>query len=127
MGEHFVEVDDKQELEQLFARSHDEPVIIFKHSLTCPISSAAYDEMRRVGGPVALVVVQHARAISNEVESRTGVRHESPQALVLRDGEAVWSASHWKVTADAVERAREENTNTEHRTRDTGDRIQSSE
>ena len=114
MGQHFVEVGDKQELEQLFARSHDEPVIIFKHSLTCPISSAAYDEMRRVGSTVALVVVQRARDISREVQSRTGVRPESPQALILRDGQVVWSASHWKVTADAVERAREQNT--EHRT-----------
>jgi bacillithiol system protein YtxJ len=49
--------------------------------------------------------VQRAREVSREVEARTGVRHESPQALILRGGEAVWSASHWRVTAEAVESA----------------------
>ena len=105
MGEQFVSVGDSRELEGLFARSHERPVLIFKHSLTCPISAAAYDEMRRVGREVSLVVVQKARDVSKEVESRTGVRHESPQALILRNGSVVWSASHWKVTAEEVGRA----------------------
>ena len=105
MSEQFVPVADSQQLEGLFARSHERPVLVFKHSLTCPVSAAAYDEMRRVGREVALVVVQKARDVSREVESRTGVRHESPQALILRDGAAVWSASHWKVTAEEVGRA----------------------
>jgi bacillithiol system protein YtxJ len=61
--------------------------------------------MREVKGPVSIVVVQKSRDVSREVEARTGVPHESPQALVLRDGRAVWSASHFDITADAVERA----------------------
>ena len=105
MGEQFVTVGDAGELEQLFARSHREPVLLFKHSTTCPISAAAYQQMLGVEREVALVVVQKARDLSREVETRTGVRHESPQALILRDGAAVWSASHWNVTADAVARA----------------------
>ena len=105
MGEQFVPVGDAGQLEQLFARSHGEPVLLFKHSTTCPISAAAYQQMSRVEGEVALVVVQKARDLSREIEARTGVRHESPQALILRDGSVVWSASHWNVTADSVARA----------------------
>ena len=33
---------------------------------------------------------------------KLGVRHETPQALLIRDGRVVWSASHFRVTADAV-------------------------
>ena len=102
MAENFVAVADSQELEKLFARSHEGPVLVFKHSLTCPISSAAHAEMSRVGREVALVVVQRAREVSREVETRTGIRHESPQTILLRDGRAVWTASHWGITADAV-------------------------
>ena len=103
MGEtEFIPLAGTEELERLFARSHDGPVILFKHSNTCPISSAAYREMKRIGGDVALVVVQKARDVSRAVESRTGIRHESPQALVLRGGVAVWSASHWNITAETV-------------------------
>ena len=120
MSEKFVTVGDAKELEQLFARSHREPVLLFKHSTTCPISAAAYEQMRGVKREVALVVVQKARDLSREIETRTGVRHESPQALILRDGAAVWSASHWNVTADAVARALDEQ-------QETGIRSQKSE
>lgn len=102
MAENFVAVGDRAALDELFARSHEAPVLVFKHSLTCPVSAAAHAEMTRVGREVALVVVQRAREVSREVEARTGVRHESPQAILLRDGRAVWSASHWHVTAEAV-------------------------
>ena len=105
MENQFIPVGDRQELEQLIARSHQAPVLIFKHSTTCPISAAAYREMQQLATEIALVVVQNARDVSREVEARTGVRHESPQALLLRDGEVVWSASHWRITAEEVERA----------------------
>ncbi|HKQ52577.1 MAG TPA: bacillithiol system redox-active protein YtxJ [Pyrinomonadaceae bacterium] len=105
MGDHFTQITDKQALEQLLARSHEGPVVLFKHSSTCPISSHAYKQMSQVERDVTLVVVQRARDLSGEIESVTGVRHESPQAIVLRNGEAVWSASHFDITARAVEEA----------------------
>ena len=101
----FTSVTDERALEELFARSHNEPVILFKHSTTCPISAAAYQQMSRYDGEVSLVVVQSAREISRRIEKQTGVRHESPQAIILRNGRAVWSASHWSITADAVKNA----------------------
>lgn len=101
----FTSVGDERELEELFQLSHSRPVILFKHSSTCPISAAAYQQMSRYGGPVSLVVVQRERDLSRRIESLTGVRHESPQAIILRNGQAVWSASHWSVTADAVKDA----------------------
>ena len=109
MGNHFQPVADAGALEGLFARSHEAPVLLFKHSNACPISAAAYQQMSRVKGEVSIVVVQESRDVSREVETRTCVRHESPQALVLRNGEVVWNASHFSVTADAVEQALKEN------------------
>jgi bacillithiol system protein YtxJ len=46
-----------------------------------------------------------AHWLAAELARRTGVRHESPQVLLLRGGRAAWSASHAAVTAEAVERA----------------------
>ena len=105
METNFNPVEDAAALERLLARSHEGPVLLFKHSSTCPISAQAYRQMREVKGPVSIVVVQKSREVSREVEARTGVAHESPQALVLRGGQAVWSASHFNITADAVEHA----------------------
>jgi bacillithiol system protein YtxJ len=105
MENHFVPVADTKSLEELVARSHDAPVIIFKHSSTCPISAAAYRQMSKLKEAVALVVVQRARDVSREVERQTGIEHESPQAIILRNGVAVWNASHWSITSDTVEEA----------------------
>jgi spore coat polysaccharide biosynthesis protein SpsF len=54
---------------------------------------------------LGMVTVQTHRAVSNAVSARLGVRHETPQALLIRDGRVVWSASHFRVTASAVDDA----------------------
>ena len=105
MENHFERVTDIRSLEELADRSKEQPVVIFKHSLTCPISAAAYEQMEAFEGPVALVEVQHARLLSGEIENRLGVPHESPQVIVLRNGKVAWNASHFKITADAVAEA----------------------
>ena len=100
------------ELDRAFEASQKGPVLIFKHSLTCPVSTHAYqtylDFLAQRGEDATLhtlIEIQNARDLSNAVAERTGVRHESPQALVLRNGEAVWNASHWDISAEALETA----------------------
>ena len=109
MGKKFLRVDDKQTLQQLIAASEDRAVVVFKHSNSCPISSYAYREMEKFDGEVNLLEIQAARDVSNELASITGVRHESPQVIILRDGKAVWNASHYDVKAGAVAAALESN------------------
>ena len=101
----FVMVNDRAALDALVERSHREPVILFKHSLTCPISAFAYRQMKQMGAEVALIVIQQARDVSRAVETVTGIRHESPQAIILRNGKAAWSASHYDIKADTVTQA----------------------
>lgn len=83
-------------------------VVIYKHSPICEISADALDEMNRflaeapAGLDVRIVDVLSARPASQLIEARTGIRHESPQILVIADGEVVWHASHRRITAAAV-------------------------
>lgn len=108
-----VRLQTVDELESLIAKSYEAPVMIFKHSLICPISSAAYGEFERylAARPAedqvvhALVEIQNARPVSNAVAERTGVRHESPQALVLRGGQVVWHESHGALRVASLSRA----------------------
>lgn len=99
---HFLRITDTKAFEELENRSKDQPVVIFKHSLTCPISAAAYEQMEQFAGEVALVEVQRAGPLSLEIEGRLGIEHESPQVIVLHNGQVVWNASHFKITADSV-------------------------
>jgi bacillithiol system protein YtxJ len=102
-------IDSAGELDELLSASNERPLLIFKHSNACPISARAHREMRALveGGDApaydfGMIVVQAARDLSSEIEERLGVRHETPQAIVVRDGRAVWDASHFDVTRDKV-------------------------
>jgi bacillithiol system protein YtxJ len=101
----FVELRDSEALDSFLIQSNGAPVIIFKHSNTCGISARAYAEMSKLDHPIGLVVVQQARGVSDEIESRTGVEHHTPQVFILRDGRVVWNASHGQIKAEAVEAA----------------------
>ncbi len=91
-----------------FERLLVEPLaIIFKHSTSCGISAHALDETERflVENPeqaIYKVDVIESREVSDYIEAKTGVRHASPQLLVLRDGAVVWHDSHAGVTAEAI-------------------------
>lgn len=102
MSANFITLDSTERLEELFAESHEKPVVIFKHSTTCPISSGVYQEVSRVDGDINLIVMQSARDVSNAVASKTGIRHESPQAIILKNGAPVYHASHFDVTAEDI-------------------------
>jgi bacillithiol system protein YtxJ len=104
-------VEHLDELHRLIAQSESRPVLLFKHSYTCGVSMEALDELvahmndGATGAHYAMVTVQTHRAVSNAVAQKLGVRHETPQALLIKDGKVVWSASHFRVTAAAVEGA----------------------
>lgn len=91
-----------------FDRLLAEPLaIIFKHSTSCGISAQAHDETERFlaenpDHAIHKVDVIESRKVSDYIEAKTGVRHASPQLLVLRGGDVVWHVSHAGVTAEAI-------------------------
>ena len=106
----YSRVESMSEIDALVEKSQETPVMLFKHSLTCPISGAALRQYQSFldnrpeddAAVYALVEVQNARDVSNEIARRTGVRHESPQALLLRGGKVAWHASHWSIKAQSL-------------------------
>ena len=103
--EHFVPVTDQDDLDRLLAASAERPVVLFKHDFACPISARAYRELAAVSIEVPLIDVERQKGLADEVVSRTGIEHESPQVIVLRNGRPVYSASLWDITAEEVARA----------------------
>lgn len=100
------------DLESVLADSRQRPVLVFKHSTTCPISARAHREWQaflaspeadRVGH--AWVRVREERPVSLALADRVGVVHQSPQALLLRNGKAVWHDSHYAITAQSLKAA----------------------
>jgi bacillithiol system protein YtxJ len=98
----------------LLAESHRKPVFLFKHSTSCPISAGRWRLLQEYAGREGraafykLLVIQD-RPVSTHVAHESGVRHQSPQAILFSAGEPVWNASHYRITeedmAAALERA----------------------
>ena len=98
------------ELEAAIAESRQRPVLLFKHSRTCGISCEALDELHThltvpVNVSYKLITVQSHRPVSDAASSRLGIRHETPQAILIKDGAAVWCASHFRITARELDKA----------------------
>ena len=96
-----VELD---QIEAIQADSYSRPQLIYKHSTTCGISSMvlnmfsrSYDFSEEQADLYFLDLHRH-RTLSNEVAGRLGVRHESPQLIVVGKGEVIVHRSHGGIT-----------------------------
>lgn len=105
MPQQYEQINTIDDLERVMTESTHRVVILFNHDPWCPISGRAFKEMARVDHDAALVDVSRARDVTAAIAERTGVRHESPQVLVLFEGREVWNASHFAITTQAVEDA----------------------
>jgi bacillithiol system protein YtxJ len=102
---------DVQSLDAAIAESRERPVLLFKHSRFCGVSCEALDELQsHIDGAPAHVVykmitVQTHRSVSDKAAELLGLRHQTPQAILLRDGKVVWNASHFSITASKLDQA----------------------
>ena len=85
-----------EDLDQLLQESHEMPVVIFKHSATCPFSARAQEQVANAKHDVKIgcIVVQYAPDLKQEIADRLGVEHQSPQAIVVSGGQAV--SHYWR-------------------------------
>ena len=98
------------QLDEVDAASQQKPLLIFKHSTRCNISATALGRLERSWTPAdnAAHAVYHLdllahRDISDAIATRYNVEHESPQILVIRNGECVHMTTHLGITyADSV-------------------------
>lgn len=96
--------------EEALAESYNKPLFLFKHSTNCPISSGAYEEItnwiedaKGLFLTIGLVYVIENRPVSNAVAEQFGIKHESPQVLLISNGTVLWHDSHWSITYSTLD------------------------
>lgn len=102
-------LEQVEQLEEINSLSKEKPVVIFKHSTRCSISAASLNRLERkwdeakAGNltPYYLDLIKH-RDISNEIENVYGIDHESPQVLLIKDGQCVYDNSHFGISFDEI-------------------------
>jgi bacillithiol system protein YtxJ len=106
------QISDETELQEVL--SNDGAVFVLKHSTTCPISQAAFEEYEKFSNDhpninCYFLTVQDAKPLSNFIAEEYQVKHESPQALFFKNAAVNWHASHWKITSSALTTVIKEN------------------
>lgn len=98
-----------EQIDDLVKESYNEKVVIFKHSTSCNVSKSAYDGLDRdlksfEDQKLALYFLDliRYRPVSNYIEEKLGVRHESPQIIVLENGKVIYHESHFQIKAEAL-------------------------
>ena len=92
------------QLDEMVAFSAQKPAVIFKHSTRCSISRMALKQFENEFAledsvdAYFLDLLEH-RDISNEIASRFGVYHQSPQLLLIKEGKSVYDVSHSDIDA----------------------------
>ena len=101
----YKELATNEQWNDAFEGSSNRPIVVFKHSTTCPVSANAHDEFSqylndspREDVDYYMVKVIESRPTSLQIAEDTAVKHESPQIIFIDKKAKVWSASHWAVT-----------------------------
>lgn len=102
----WIDLTDEQQLGRLKELSKQKPQLIFKHSTRCAISSMAKNRLERSSAPDTvdfyfLDLVKY-RQLSNKIAEEFAVYHESPQVLLIKNGECIYDESHSGIQMDEI-------------------------
>ncbi len=98
----WINLRTEDQLDELISKSASRPQIIFKHSIRCSISALAKNRLDKEKSPEEMdfyyLDLINNRILSNKVAEIFGVSHESPQVLVIKNGESIYNESHMGIT-----------------------------
>lgn len=107
----WIKLESIDQLDSIVKSSFEQPVLIYKHSIRCGLSSVVCSRLERAWKedplpiePFFLDLVTD-RSVSNAVSDLFQVVHESPQILLVVDGHSVFNVSHLGVSHQAIKEA----------------------
>ena len=103
---YWIELTDQEQIDSLKEKSKEKPQVIFKHSSRCAVSGVAKNRLERSElFPNAdfyfLDLIKH-RSVSDKIADDFSVYHQSPQILLIRNGECIYDESHSAINMDEI-------------------------
>jgi len=103
---HWIHLIDEEQVKQIVNKSQLKPQVIFKHSTRCSISAVALQRLQKSTQPSDVdfyfLDLLSNRQLSNKIADVFQVAHESPQVLVIRDGQCVYEESHLGISMNEI-------------------------
>ena len=105
----WISLQTLEQLDEIIENSYEKPILIFKHSTRCSISRFAlkrFESEFDLQGKLNLYFLDllNFRAISNEIASKFGIQHQSPQVLLIKEGKVVYHDSHDGIEAEELKK-----------------------
>jgi bacillithiol system protein YtxJ len=102
----WIPITDQNQLETIKDQSFTTPQVILKHSTTCSISKMALARLERTEAPTSIqfyyLDLLNYRTISNAIAEKFSVYHESPQILLIKNGECIFDESHGGIQMEEI-------------------------
>src|SRR5690606_33281397 len=94
------------DIDNIIERSTERPQVIFKHSTRCPVSSMARNRLEKADQPENIdfhfLDLIRYRDVSNKIAADFHVHHESPQVLIIKNGQSIFNESHSAIRMDDI-------------------------
>ncbi|WMX12230.1 MULTISPECIES: bacillithiol system redox-active protein YtxJ [unclassified Aureispira] len=99
------ELNNINDLETALKASYEQPVALFKHSTRCSVSLMAKKSVERFWDldidAYYLDLIAH-RDVSNAIADQLNIEHQSPQMILVKEGKAIYNASHGSIDVDTM-------------------------
>ncbi|MFT7588033.1 MAG: bacillithiol system protein YtxJ [Limisphaerales bacterium] len=104
-------LESSEQLQEVIQSSHNKPVLIFKHSTRCSISTMAQSRLfsnwdfKEEEIDAWYLDLISFRDLSDTISTDLGVSHKSPQIIMIKDGKAVYNESHGGISVEGIRAA----------------------
>ncbi len=102
----WIPLTTEEELNAISEKSSGKPQVILKHSTSCSTSKMVLSRLERADAPGGIdfyyLDLLRYRSVSNAVAEKFNVHHESPQVLVIKNGNCVFDESHHAIMMDEI-------------------------
>ncbi len=102
----WISITNLAQLDVISERSYKTPILIFKHSTRCHISTMVLNRLEREEAPQGVdfyfLDLIANRSLSNTIAEKFSVAHESPQVLLIKNGECCYDESHNAITMQEI-------------------------
>lgn len=101
-------ISESSQVDPIIEASKEKPQLIYKHSHRCSVCFVAKGTLEQASEKILqhadmhFVNVVNSREVSNTIATELDVRHQSPQVILVDDGEAVWHASHGSINEETL-------------------------
>jgi len=103
---HWIHLTSEDQLQKIVVKSQEKPQVICKYSSCCHLSEIVFQRLQKNCCPgdvdFHFLDLTNYNPISEKVSEVFGVSHQSPQILVINEGQCIFHESHPEISLEGI-------------------------